>query len=198
MKTKKRTYVFLLASLLVSACLLCFGISGIKTAHAEESVVTESTVSTEDTVATEEPSAADTAAENYNAKIKAWIDTILGSAGVAFDTLLLVALSKKNKQSVAVTVNDSTTQEKLDTMQANYDCLKKLLIDMFQLTKGTFDVLLTLYSDNKSLDDNIRSAIKSISLNSADIIKDFSDIVGADKHKAAKTALQNISNIVLG
>lgn len=202
MKIKKRTFAVLLLSLLVSLCLLCFGIRGLHTAYAEETSSTESTVTPEDTEVTEDPPAAtDTAtdaAEDWNTTIKAWIDTALGSLGLALDGFLVVLLSKKNKQSVAVTVNDTTTQTKLDNLQAEYTNLKKLFVDMFQLTKGTLDVLLALYSENKSIDDNVRDVIKSISINSESIIKDVSDILNADNHKAAKTALQNISNIVLG
>ena len=202
MKIKKRTYLVLLLSLLVSLCLLCFGIRGLYKAYAEETPSTESTVIPEDTEVTEDPltstDAATDTAEDWNATVKAWIDTALGSLGIALDGFLVVLLSKKNKQSVAVTVNDSTTQTKLDNLQAEYTNLKNLFVDMFQLTKGTLDVLLALYSENKSIDDNVRDTIKAISMNSESIIKDVSDILNADKHKAAKTALQNISNIVLG
>lgn len=198
MKIKKRTLTVLLLSLLVSLCALCFGIRGLVVAYAEETPTTEITVAPESTEVTEEPPAAVDTAEEWNSTIKAWIDTAVGSLGLALDGLLVMLLSKKNKQSVAVTVNDSTTQTKLDNLQSEYTNLKKLFVDMFQLTKGTLDVLLALYSENKSIDDNVRDVIKSISLNSESIIKDVSDILNADNHKAAKTALQNISNIVLG
>lgn len=198
MKTKKHYYVVLLACLLVSLCLLCFGIFGVKEAYADEASETPNTevsVVPETSTAVKE---SDSEVEDYNNKIKSWLSTVFGGAGIALDTLLIAILSKKNKQSVAVTVNDEQTQNKLDSLNTEYCKLEKLVVDMFQLNKGTLEVLLTLYSDNKSLDENIRGTIKAISLNSEDIIKDVSDILDADKHKLAKTALQNISNIVLG
>jgi hypothetical protein len=195
MKTKKKTFMVLLLSLLVSLFLLCFGTRDLYKAYAEEIPNTETTVVPENTNDATEPT---TEVESWNNKIKAWLGTFIGSAGIALDSLLVILISKKNKQSVAVTVNDSHTQEKLDSLQVEYSSLKKLLVDLFQLNKGTLDVLLTLYSDNKSIDENMRSIIKSISINSEDVLKDVSDIINADTHKAAKTALQNISNIVLG
>jgi hypothetical protein len=191
MKTKKRTFRVLLLSLLVSLCALCFSTVKLINTYAESNTVAESTVTTENEAVVE-------VTEKWNDKVKNWLGTILGSAGVIFDTLLVVLLSKKDNKKVTVTVNDSTTQTKLDALQVEYGTIKKLLIDMFQLNKGTMDVLLTLFSSNKSLDANIRDTIKSISLNSEEVLKDVSDILKADNHKAAKTALQNISNIVLG
>ena len=193
MKTKKRTIAILLISLLASLCLLCFGIGGLKKAYAEEVPITESTV-TPDAEATKE----DKIAEDWNSRVKSWLGTIFGGASVALDSLLIVFLSKKKKQTVAVTVNDSNTQEKLASVQAEQDNLKRLLLDMFQLSKGTLNVLLAIYADNKSVDENIRDTIKSISMNSEEVLKDVSDIINADTHKAVKTTLQNISNIVLG
>lgn len=194
MKTKKRyLYGVLLLSLLVSLFLLCFGIRNIATASAEAPSSTESTIDTMDTVTEEELTA-----ENFNSKIKAWIDTIIGGAGIGLDALLIALLSKKKSQTVDVTVNDKQTQEKLEALNAEYTNLKKLLVDVFQMTKGTFEVLTTLFANNKSIDENIRNTIKSISINSEDIIKDVDDLLDADTHKAVKTALQGISNIVLG
>lgn len=191
MKIKKKTLTVLLLSLLVSLCLLCFGVTGIATAYAEETPNTESTVTQEDTTE-------DSTATDWNKKIKAWIDTILGGAGITLDALLIAILSKKNKQSVSVTVNDAETQKKLDSLNAEYTNLKQLIVDIFQLNKGTLEVLLTLYSNNTNLDENVRGVIKAISLNSEDVVKDVMDILDADKHKEAKTTLQHISNIVLG
>ena len=192
MKTKKRFFLgVLLFSLLVSLVWFGFGINNLKRVYAQEVINTEAPAS--DT-GTNEPELV----ENFNTTIKAWTDTLIGGAGVLFDALLLALISKKKEQSVAVTVNDSDTQEKLSNLSAEYATLKKLLVDMFQLTKGTLEVLTTLYADNKSLDLNARNTIKSISMNSEDIIKDVNDILNADTHKAVKTVLHNISNIVLG
>ena len=191
MKTKKRFLWVLLFSLLVSFVWFGFGINNLKKAYAEEVINTETpTIDTE----TNEPELV----ENFNTTTKAWIDTLIGSAGVLFDTLLLVLISKKKEQSVAVTVNDSDTQKKLANLSAEYATLKKILIDMFQLSKGTLEVLTTLYADNKSLEIDVRKTIKSISMNSEDIIKDVNDLLNADTHKSVKTVLNSISNIALG
>ena len=192
MKTKKRFFLgVLLFSLLVSLVWFGFGINNLKKVYAQEVINTEAPTSD---AGTNEPELV----ENFNTTVKAWTDTMIGGAGVLFDALLLAFISKKKEQSVAVTVNDSDTQEKLANLSAEYATLKKLLVDMFQLTKGTLEVLTTLYADNKSLDLNARNTIKSISMNSEDIIKDVNDILNADTHKAVKTVLHNISNIALG
>lgn len=191
MKTKKRFLWVLLFSLLVSFVWFGFGINNLKKAYAEEVINTEApTIDTETT----EPELV----ENFNTTIKAWIDTSIGGIGLLFDTLLIAFISKKKEQSVAVTVNDSETQTKLANLSAEYATLKKILVDMFQLTKGTLEVLTTLYADNKSLEVNVRKTIKSISMNSEDIIKDVNNILNADTHKAVKTVLHSISNIALG
>ena len=201
MKTKKHYYVILLVSLLVFMFLLFFGISELKQVYADEVLVTENTVAPEDTT-TEESNENENENENdivnLNYTVKAWIDTVLGGAGVTLDALLIALLTRKKDQNVTVKVDDTTTQTKLDTLTTEYDNLKKLVVDIFRISKGTLDVLLALYSDNKHLDENVRGVIKTISLNSEDVIKDVSDILDADKHKATKTALNSISNIVLG
>lgn len=191
MKTKKRFLWVLLFSLLVSFVWFGFGINNLKKAYAEEVINTETpTIDTE----TNEPELV----ENFNTTTKAWIDTLIGGAGVLFDTLLLALISKKKEQSVAVTVNDSETQTKLANLSAEYATLKKILVDMFQLSKGTLEVLTTLYADNKSLEIDVRKTIKNISMNSEDIIKDVNDLLNADTHKSVKTVLNSISNIALG
>lgn len=191
MKTKKRFLWVLLFSLLVSFVWFGFGINNLEKAYAEEVINTEApTIDTE----TSEPEFV----ENFNTTAKAWVDTIIGGVSVLFDTLLLAFISKKKEQSVAVTVNDSETQAKLANLSTEYETLKKILIDMFQLSKGTLKVLTTLYADNKSLEIDVRETIKSISMNSEDIIKDINDILDADTHKSVKTVLHNISNIALG
>ena len=192
MKTKKRfLWVLLLFSLLVFLVWFGFGINNLKKVYAQEVINTEAPTSDTET---NEPELV----ENFNTTIKAWTDTLIGGAGVLFDALLLALISKKKEQSVAVTVNDSETQTKLANLSAEYATLKKLLVDMFQLSKGTLEVLTTLYADNKSLELNVRNTIKSISMNSEDIIKDVNDILNADTHKSVKTVLHNISNIALG
>ena len=69
---------------------------------------------------------------------------------------------------------------------------------MFQLQKGTFEVLKTVFAENTGFDERIRNTIKDIVVYEEDIIKDFDDILNSENHKKAKTALKNISNIILG
>lgn len=191
MKTKKRTIGVLITSLLASLCLLCFGGLKLHSVYAEEAT-------TEDTVVTQEPVATETPTEDFNTKIKAWFDTILGGAGLGLDVLLIALISKKDKKEVTVAVNDSDTQQKLDALHKDYNILKQLILDTVKLEKGTLNVLDALYSENKGLDGNVRSILKAIQVNAEDVIKDVTDLADAETHKAAKTALDAIGNVVLG
>jgi hypothetical protein len=208
MKTKKRIFgvsvVLCVASLLVSLCLLCFSGSQL-IANAEEatistvdSVVDETVPTSEEQPETTPKTDEETAADKANNSIKNWIGIIFGAGSTVLDTILLAVLSRKKKESVTVTVNDAETQKKLETIQADYANMQKIMVDVFQLQKGTFEVLKTIFAENSSLDAKVRDTIKQISLHEEDIVKDFQDIFDSENHKKAKTALKNISNIILG
>ena len=179
-------------ALLLSIVALLSGIVGLSKAYASEAPNPEivETVEEEKTV--------DQITEESNNKIAGWINTIIGGLGIGLDTLLIAILSKKNNSSVAVTVNDETTQGKLNDLNNSYEDLKKIMYDMFQLSKGTFEVLVAVFSENKGLDTNIRDVIGKITISAKDVVKDFTDIFDADKHKAIKTTLNKIANIVVG
>lgn len=201
MKTKKRIYVVLLASLLVSLCLLCF--SGFRLiAHAEE--VSTSTV---DSTISEQPSLEEQdsttpkmvgLADEINNKITAYLGTIFGASGTLLDLVLLLVLSRKKDEKVSVVVDDSETQEKLKQLQTENMNMKQLMLDMFQIQKGTFEVLKTVFADNTNLDEKTRKVIKQLSTHEEDVVKDVQDIFSSETYKQTQTTLKNISNIILG
>lgn len=192
MKTKKLTIGVLLASLLVSLCLLCFSSYNL-IAKAEGTVS-----STVDSSVEEEEVSQDTAAEDFNAKIKEWVTLLFSIGNTGMDALLLAIISRKKNEPVSVTVNDAETQKKLETIQNENAQMHNLVVNMFQLQKGTFEVLKTLFADNTSFDDRVRNTIKQIVVQEEDIVKDFQDILDSENHKKVKTTLKNISNIILG
>jgi hypothetical protein len=192
MKTKKLCIGVLVASLLVSLSLLCF--SGFNLIAKAEGT----TSSTVDSIVDEEVSAEITTKEDINNTIKDWVGLIFSISNTGLGALLLALVSKKKEQPVAVTVNDAETQEQLKTIQTENAQLRNLVTDMFQLQKGTFEVLKTVFAENTGFDERIRNTIKDIVVYEEDIIKDFDDILNSENHKKAKTALKNISNIILG
>lgn len=194
MKTKKLTIGVLVASLLVSLCLLCFGSYSL-IVKAEDT-----TSSTVDSVVDEEISSdtAEKPEDSFNNQVKAWLSTVFGAGGIAFDILLIVLTSRKKNEPVTVTVNDAETQKKLETIANENNQLHALVVDMFQLQKGTFEILKTIFADNTGLEEKVRDTIKQIALHEEDIVKDFQDILSSENHKKVKTTLKNISNIILG
>lgn len=191
MKTKKLTIGVLVASLLVSLCLLCFSSYNL-IAKAEDA-----TSSTVDSVVDEEVGS-EPLEDKVNNQIKDWIGLIFSAGDTALGALLLAIVSRKKNEPVAVTVNDAETQKKLENITNENNQLHSLLVDMFQLQKGTFEVLKTIFAENTSLDDKVRGTIKQIAVHEEDIIKDFQDILDSENHKKVKTSLKNISNIILG
>lgn len=190
MRTKKRITLFLLACLLVVLCPLCLGASSLPVEETTDDTNTSETI--------EEVTEEISIAEDWNAEIKEWFANILGGLGIGLDALLIALLSKKNKQSVAVTVNDTNTQAKLDALAAENANLKTILIDAVQLQKGTLDVLSALYENNKGIDLDVREVIAAIHTNADDVIKDVNDILDAETHKKVKTSIESISQIILG
>lgn len=191
MKTKKLAIGVLVASLLVSLCLLCFSSYNL-IAKAEDT-----TSSTVDSVVDEEV-VTENLEDKVNNQIKDWLGLVFSIGDTALGALLLALISKKKNEPVTVTVNDAETQTQLKTITNENKQLHNLLVDMFQLQKGTFEVLKTIFAENTSLDDKVRGTIKQIALQEEDIIKDFQDVLDAETHKKIKTSLTNISNIILG
>lgn len=193
MKTKKRLFGVLVASLLVSLSLLCFGITGLVAKAEETSVSTvDSSISETVEAPTTEPD------DNFNNKIESLLGTIFGASGVALDAVLLGLLSIKKKEPVSVTVNDSETQTKLQAIQDENNKLHSIVVSMFQLQKGTFEILKTIFANNSGLNDTVRETIHKIAEQEESVVKDFEEILGAETHKKVKTTLNNISNIILG
>lgn len=189
MKLKKRFYLVILTCLLVVLCPLCLGASSLP-----EEETTSSTDPTETIEVTEE----ETIADDWNTQVKEWFANILGGLSIGLDALLLALLSKKDKQKVSVTVDDANTQAKLDALTAENANLQAILVDAVQLQKGTFEVLMALYENNKGVDLNVREVIAAIHTNAEDIIKDVNQILDAETHKKVKTSIDNISHIILG
>lgn len=184
---KRKICIILLICLLGVLCPLCLGASSASPEDVSQSTITTPEVSEEEIIA-----------EDFNTRAKEWLSNILGTLGIGLDALLIALLSKKNKQSVAVTVNDANTQEKLDTLAAENANLKSILVDVVQLQKGTFDVLTALFEDNKGVEVKVRDVISAIHTNTDDIIKDVNQILDAETHKKVKSSIENISHIVLG
>ena len=185
---KKKIYFILLVCLLVVLCPVCLGASA-----AEAEGVTESTLANSEVAEEEEAFA-----EDFNNKAKDLLSTIFGGLTIGLDALLLALLSKKKDQSVAVTVNDSNTQEKLDALAAENANLKSILVDVVQLQKGTFDVLSAIFEDNKGIEVKVRDVISAIHTNTDAVIEDVNQILDAETHKKVKTSIENISHIILG
>lgn len=191
MKVKKSWFVLTFISLILSLCILGFGTSAM-VSYAETS---ESEIQTNQSEA-EDP-AGDAADETNNA-IKEWITVILGGIDTIFSAGLLGVLTLKKKQSVAVTVNDAQTQQKLESLHAENTKLQEVLVAMLTLEKGTLDVLKALYAENPNLDDKVKNIINSVSLNSESIIKDIKEIFNKDNSEKVKQVFNAVSNIVLG
>lgn len=209
MHTKKHllrvSVALCIAIFLVSLCLLCFGRISTHKVFAEEpisstvdSAVSEEEVSEVSEIPVVPEVEVTTEADEFNDSVKEYGGLIFG----AINTLLLAALlaitCHKKKEAVTVVVNDEETKTKLGAIQTENTNLRNMIVDIFKLEEGTFDVLRTLFAENSSLDQNVRNVIKEISVHKDTIIKDFSDILNAENHKKVKTTLNNISNIILG
>lgn len=196
MRTMKRklgvSVALCIASLLVSLCLLCYSGSCL-TASAEET-----NSSTTNTSAMTEALPQQDPADDFNNQIKNWLGTFFGLGNAALSSILLMVLSKKKKEEVTVVVNDADTQTKLTELKTENDDLRRLVTDVFQLQKGTFEILKAIFADNTGLDDKVRNTIKQITLHEEDVVKDFKDILSSETVKKAKNTFKNISNIVLG
>lgn len=231
MKTVKRFRTIgalVVASLLVSFCLLCFCSLNLIKGYAEEvpdtanstpitseslesleSLETDSTESVvvEDDIEQSIPenelnssnkTEAEITADEINEVVKNWFGAVFGASSTILDIILLAMISAKKKQPVTVTVNDADTQQKLNAIQVENANLRQILVDTFKLQKGTFELIKTVFAKSTSLDDTAKNAIKQIALHEEDIIKDFEDICNSETHKKVKTSLKNISNIILG
>ena len=200
MKIKKRTLgvsvVLCVASLLVSLCLLCY--SGSCLIASAEETNSSTTNTTAVTGTTEQPQNSTDPADEFNDKIRNWLGTIFGVSNTALSSILLMVFSKKKKEEITVTVNDDDTQASLTKVHNENESLRKLVTDMFQLQKGTFEILKTIFANNAGLDEKVKDTIKNIVLYENDVIKDFNDIVSSQTSEKAKTAIKNISNIILG
>lgn len=194
MKVKKSWLIVAFISLVFSICILGFGIS---TVVASASTVDSSEYQNQIVQLDATDSAEDSANESNNA-IKEWLAVILGAADTVISASILCALALKKKQSVAVTVNDAQTQQKLEAIHTENEKLKDILVSMLTLQKGTLDVLKALYADNPNLDDKVRGIIKEVSLNSEDVIKDIKNIFDKKSSEKVQQVLNTASNIILG
>lgn len=191
MKAKKSIFIIALISLVLSVGILVFGVSAI-TARAAETP--------EDEIHTTQPTPDTTeiVADETNNTLREWLSVGVGLLNTAASALVVALISRSKKQSVAVTVNDATTQEKLEEIHKENLKLKEALTAMLALEKGTLDVLKALFAENPNIDDKVRNIINTVSLNSDSIVKDIKDIFDKENAEKVKQAFEKVSNIVLG
>lgn len=192
MKVKRNIFIIAFIGLVLSICILGLGISRL--------VVSADTENSETQISNSqlEQDSAESAANETNNAIKEWISVVIGGIDTVISVGVLGSLVFKKKQSVAVTVNDAQTQNKLEAIHTENEKLKDALVAMLSLESGTLSILKALYADNPNLDDKIRNVINEVALNSESIIKDVKNIFNKENSEKVKQVFNAVSNIVLG
>lgn len=176
--SKSMVSLLWLGVFVVLLSLLLFS-SGVSVANAEASVVEQSS---QDSV-TE-------AAEDVNNEVKNWVGVIMGALSTIFSAGIFAFLNKHKKQTVSVSVNDETTQNKLDKQAVLNSELQNSIRQVIILQKGMIEAFTELYAENPNFDKQIQTKMKQIKEDVDTVVINTKKIIESEEAQQIKDVIK--------